>query len=175
MGRGTRRGMSPTAPARASGYRLAPWLGVAAIVILLDQITKLAIARTFSLGETRPLTPFFSLVLAHNRGAAFSMFDNAGGWQSHALLAVGVLASLFIVYLLARHGSQRLFSCALALILGGALGNVIDRVAHGHVVDFLLFHWRDWYFPAFNVADSAISVGAALLVLDELLRVRRER
>ena len=155
--------------------RLAPWLGLAVIVILLDQFTKLVITKAFALGQTRPVAPFFSLVLAYNRGAAFSMFDNAGGWQSTALLAVGIAASLFIVYLLSRHGGQRLFSCALALILGGALGNVIDRIAHGHVVDFLLFHWRDWYFPAFNVADSAITVGAVLLVLDELLRVRRGR
>ncbi|HUN93128.1 MAG TPA: signal peptidase II [Burkholderiaceae bacterium] len=159
----------------SAGRNLAPWLGVAAIVILADQYTKLVIAKAFSLGETRPVTSFFSLVLAYNRGAAFSMFDNAGGWQSKALLGVGVAASLFILYLLARHGSQRLFGCALALILGGALGNVVDRVVHGHVIDFLLFHWRDWYFPAFNVADSAISVGAALLILDELLRVRRSR
>ena len=86
---------------------------------------------------------------------------------------MGIAACLFILYMLARHGSQRLFSGALALILGGALGNVLDRLLHGHVIDFLLFHYRQWEFPAFNVADSAITIGAALLILDELLRVRR--
>ena len=101
------------------------------------------------------------------------MFDGGGGWQARVLTVVGIAACLFILYLLARHGSQRLFSIALALILGGALGNVVDRLLYGHVVDFLLFHYRMWEFPAFNVADSSITCGAVLLILDELLRVRR--
>jgi signal peptidase II len=158
---------------RSAAGNLAPWLGLATAVILADQYTKLVVEKAFALGESRPVTSFFSLVLAHNRGAAFSMFADAGGWQDHAFLAVGIGASLLIVYLLGRHGRQRLFSCALALILGGALGNVVDRALHGHVIDFLLFHWRNWYFPAFNVADSAICCGAGLLVIDELRRVRR--
>jgi signal peptidase II len=152
---------------------LVRWLGLAALVILADQYTKLVIEKAFALGETRPVTSFFSFVLAHNRGAAFSMFANASGWQDRVLLAVGVVASALIIVLLARHGRQRVFGAALALILGGALGNVLDRLLHGHVIDFLLFHWRNWYFPAFNVADSAITAGAGLLLLDELLRVRR--
>ncbi len=155
------------------GQRLAPWLGVAMVIVAADQFTKIVIEHAFHLGDVRPVTAYFSLVLAHNRGAAFSMFDSGGSWQAHALTVIGIVACLFILYLLARHGSQRLFACALALILGGALGNVVDRLAHGHVIDFLLFHYREWEFPAFNVADSAITIGAGLLILDELLRVRR--
>ena len=155
--------------------KLAPWLGLAALIVLLDQATKLAIERVFDYGDVHPVTSFFNLVLTYNKGAAFSFLAGASGWQKQFLTVIGVGASLFIVYLLARHGTQRLFSLALALILGGAVGNVIDRVAHGHVIDFLDFHWRGWHWPAFNVADSAIVCGAALLILDELLRVRRSK
>jgi len=155
------------------GQRLLPWFGVALLIVAADQFSKMVIEKAFHLGDVRPVTAYFSLVLAHNRGAAFSMFDGGAGWQAHALTVVGIAACLFILYMLARHGSQRLFCGALALILGGALGNVLDRLLHGHVIDFLLFHYRQWEFPAFNVADSAITIGAALLILDELLRVRR--
>jgi signal peptidase II len=155
--------------------KLAPWLGLAALIVLLDQATKLAIERVFDYGDVRPVTGFFNLVLTYNKGAAFSFLAGASGWQKHFLTTIGIVASLFILYLLARHGTQKLFSLALALILGGAVGNVIDRIAHGHVIDFLDFHWRGWHWPAFNVADSAIVCGAALLILDELLRVRRTR
>jgi signal peptidase II len=162
--------------ARGSGgwvANLAPWIGAAAVVVAADQFTKIVVEHAMHLGDARPLTSYFSLVLAHNRGAAFSMFDSDTPWHGHALTVVGIAACAFILYLLARHGSQRLFSTALALILGGATGNVVDRLMHGHVIDFLLFHYHQWDFPAFNVADSAITVGAVLLVLDELLRVRR--
>ncbi len=118
---------------------------------------------------------FFDLTLVFNRGAAFSMLASAGGWQRWFFVAIGSAATVFIVIMLWRHGSQKLFSLALCLILGGAIGNVIDRVYRGEVVDFLLFYWRSWHFPAFNVADSAITIGAALLIIDELLRVRRSR
>jgi len=154
---------------------LAPWLGLAAVVALLDQITKLAIERLFDYGDVHPVTSFFNLVLTYNKGAAFSFLAGASGWQMQFLTAIGILASLFILFLLARHGTQKLFSLALALILGGAVGNVIDRIAYGHVIDFLDLHWRGWHWPAFNVADSAIVCGATLLVLDELLRVRRAK
>ncbi len=157
------------------GQKLAPWLAVATVVVLLDQLTKVTIERLFSYGDVLPVTGFFNLVLTYNKGAAFSFLASASGWQKQLLTAFGIVASLFIVYLLARHGTQRLFSLALALILGGAVGNVIDRLAYGHVIDFLDFHWRGWHWPAFNVADSAIVCGAALLILDELLRVRRSR
>jgi signal peptidase II len=155
--------------------KLAPWLGLAALVVLLDQGTKMAIERVYDYGDVHPVTGFFNLVLTYNKGAAFSFLAGASGWQKHFLTAIGVVASVFILYLLARHGTQKLFSLALALILGGAVGNVIDRIAYGHVIDFLDLHWRGWHWPAFNVADSAIVCGAALLILDELLRVRRAK
>lgn len=154
---------------------LWPWLGIALAVILLDQITKTMIAGTMQLGDARRITSFFDIVRAHNRGAAFSFLSDASGWQRWFFIGLGLAAAVFIVWMLKKHGGQRLFGWALALILGGALGNVIDRLLHGHVIDFVQVHWRSAYFPAFNVADSAISVGAGLLILDELLRVRRGR
>jgi signal peptidase II len=155
--------------------KLAPWLGLAAAIVAIDQLTKVTIERLFDYGDVHPVTGFFNLVLTYNKGAAFSFLAGASGWQKEFLTGIGIVASLVIVYLLARHGAQKLFSLALALILGGAIGNVIDRIAHGHVIDFLDFHWRGWHWPAFNVADSAIVCGAALLIVDELLRVRRAR
>ena len=152
-----------------------PWLAVSLIVIVLDQLTKTVIAQTFVLGDVRTITPFFDIVRAHNTGAAFSFLAGAGGWQRWFFIGLGTAAAFFIVWMLKRHGGQRLFAWALALILGGAVGNVVDRILHGHVIDFIQVHWGRSYFPAFNVADSAISVGAALLILDELLRVRRSR
>jgi signal peptidase II len=153
---------------------MAPWLGIAFIVILLDQLSKITITKLFALGEEKVITSFFNLVLAYNYGAAFSFLDKAGGWQRHMFTAIGIGAALYIIYLLKRNSGQRLFCWALALILGGALGNVIDRIAYGHVVDFLDFHWQGFgHFPAFNIADSAICIGAALFVLDELRRVNK--
>ena len=165
----------PLAKPKTWTQRLLPWLALALAVILADQASKIVIERLFNYGDSRAVTSFFNLVLTYNRGAAFSFLAGASGWQDEFLTAVGIGASIFIVYLLARHGNQKLFSTALALILGGALGNVIDRVAYGHVIDFLDFHWRGWHWPAFNLADSAIVAGAALLILDELLRVRRAK
>jgi signal peptidase II len=151
------------------------WLGIAFAVIVLDQLTKAIIAARFQLGDVLRITPFFDIVRAHNRGAAFSFLNDASGWQRWFFVGLGIAAAIFIVWMLKRHGGQRLFGWALALILGGALGNVIDRLLHGHVIDFIQVHWQGAYFPSFNVADSAISIGAALLVLDELRRVRRGR
>jgi signal peptidase II len=148
-------------------HGLGPWLGLAVIWILLDQLTKVAILKTFAYGESRPITGFY------NRGAAFSFLAAAGGWQRWFFTALGVAAALFIVWLLKRHSGQKLFCFALALILGGALGNVIDRVIYGHVVDFLDFYLHTYHWPAFNVADCGICIGAVLLVIDELRRVRR--
>lgn len=155
--------------------RMVPWAAVAAVVVLIDQLTKYLVERTFDYGDVEPVTGFFNLVLTYNKGAAFSFLASASGWQAHFLTGVGIAASLFILYLLGRHGHQRLFSLALALILGGAIGNVIDRIAYGHVIDFLDFHASGWHWPAFNMADSAIVGGAMLLVVDELLRVRRAK
>jgi signal peptidase II len=158
-----------------SWRRVLPWVALAALIVLVDQLTKIVVERTFDYGDVRPVTGFFNLVLTYNKGAAFSFLASASGWQANFLTGVGIAASLFILYLLAKHGEQRLFSLALSMILGGALGNVIDRLAYGHVIDFLDFHVGGWHWPAFNMADSAIVGGAMLLVLDELLRVRRAK
>jgi signal peptidase II len=152
---------------------LTPWLGIAILVILADQLTKIAIAKLFTYGESLPLTSFFNLVLAYNKGAAFNFLAAESGWQRYFFTGMGIVAALFIVYLLKRHAGQRLFCWALSLVLGGAIGNVIDRIMYGHVIDFLDVHIGTWHWPAFNVADSAICVGAALFVLDELRRVNR--
>jgi signal peptidase II len=153
--------------------RLVPWLGIALAIILLDQFTKTLILGYFQLGDSRTVAPFLNIVRVHNSGAAFSFLAGTSGWQRWFFTAVGVVAAVFIIWLLRSHAGQKLFSFALALILGGAIGNVVDRLMHGYVVDFVQVHWRGWYFPAFNVADSAITVGAVCLVLDELLRVRK--
>jgi signal peptidase II len=148
--------------------RIAPWLALAALLALADQASKYAISSSLRLGEVREVAPFFNLVLAHNRGAAFSFLADAGGWQRALFIGIAVVATAAIVALLAGHSSERLFCVGLALILGGALGNLWDRVALGHVVDFLDFHALGWHFWAFNLADSTITVGAGLLILDGL-------
>ena len=158
------------------------WLGIALVVLLIDQITKLLIVDSFDWGDSQPITAYFNLVRVHNSGAAFSMLSSASGWQRWFFTGIGVVAAGFILWMLRSHPTQKLFCFALALVLGGAVGNVIDRLAYGHVIDFLDFHWGflaplfyQGHFPAFNVADSAISVGAVCLILDELLRVRRSK
>lgn len=164
----------------AAGSGLLPWLGLALLIIVSDQLSKTLIIGSFELGDSHTVTSFFNLVRVHNPGAAFSFLADASGWQRWFFVGLGLAATVAIVWMLKSHGGQRLFSLALSLILGGALGNVIDRLLHGHVIDFLQFHW-DWlepmfyggYFPSFNIADSAITVGAVLLIIDELLRVRR--
>jgi signal peptidase II len=150
----------------AAKVELKSWLSLAALIIALDQTSKLWISAHFIYGESLRVTDFFNLVLAHNSGAAFSFLNDAGGWQRWMFSAIAILAAVWIVRLLRQHAHETLFCFALALILGGALGNLIDRVAYGYVVDFLDFYWGSLHFPAFNVADSAISVGAVLLVLD---------
>ena len=144
------------------------WLGVAFAVIVADHLTKWWVSSTLDYQEAIPVLPFFSLVLVHNTGAAFSFLADAGGWQRWFFIAIGLVATVIIVRLLKQHAHQPRLAFALALVLGGALGNVIDRVVLGHVVDFLYFHYQDFSWPAFNVADSAISVGATLLIWDSL-------
>jgi signal peptidase II len=167
---------------RTRGASVWPWLGLAAILILIDQFTKTLIVGHYQLGDVTPVTGFFDVVRAHNTGAAFSFLASAGGWQRWFFTGIGVAAAIFITWMLRSHPGQKLFCFALACVLGGAVGNVIDRVMYGYVVDFLQFHWdflkplfHGGNFPAFNVADSAITVGASCLILDELLRVRQSR
>jgi signal peptidase II len=142
------------------------WLTLATVLVVLDQLTKLAITRSIAYGAGIEITPFFNLVLVHNKGAAFSFLAGAAGWQRELFIAIATVAIAWVVYLLRRHPRQTLFCFALSLILGGAIGNVIDRVWLGAVVDFLDFHAAGHHFPAFNVADSAITCGAAALVWD---------
>ena len=158
-----------------SGASMWPWLAWAVFLFVADQITKTLILGNYRLGDGTFITSFFNIVRAHNTGAAFSFLADAGGWQRWLFTGIGVAATIFIVWQLRAHPGQKLFSFALSSILGGAVGNVVDRLMHGYVVDFLQFHYAGWYFPSFNIADSAITVGAACLILDELLRVRRER
>ncbi|OIP16587.1 MAG: signal peptidase II [Comamonadaceae bacterium CG_4_9_14_3_um_filter_60_33] len=162
-------------PFSPGGVSVLAWLGWAMLILVADQFTKVMIMGYYQLGDSTPATSFFNIVRVHNSGAAFSFLAGAGGWQRWFFTAIGVGAALLMVWLLKKHASQKLFAFAIASILGGAVGNVIDRVLYGYVVDFLDFYWRGWHFPAFNVADSAITVGAACLILDELLRVRRGR
>ena len=164
----------------APSTNLAAWLGLALIILLADQFTKVLIVGYYKLGDSTFVTSFFNVVRVHNEGAAFSFLAGAGGWQRWFFTAIGLAAAVFIIWMLKSHPGQKLFSFAMACILGGAIGNVIDRMVYGYVVDFLQFHW-DWlkpvfsggYFPSFNIADSAISIGAVCLILDEILRVKR--
>ena len=150
------------------------WLAVSLAVIAADQISKSLLIDLLHPGDERVLTPFFSLVLTFNTGAAFSFLRDAGDWTRYLFSAVAIAVALLIVWLL-RRGGDAWYCTGLALILGGGLGNLWDRLTLGHVVDFLLFHWRHWYYPAFNLADSAITAGAALLIFDSLRPRRKPR
>ena len=144
------------------------WFLLSAIVIALDLYTKHLVQSALAYGEHLTITSFFDLVLFHNQGAAFSFLANAGGWQRIFFSVFALVAAGIIVHLLRKHPDQKLFCFALSLILGGALGNLWDRVTLGYVVDFLYFHYHDYYWPAFNIADSAISVGVVPLLWDGL-------
>ena len=174
--------MAARGSSSSSGTSLWLWLGLAVVVILADQVTKTLIVGWLQLGDSRPVTGYFNLVRAHNAGAAFSFLADADGWQRWFFVAVGGIASGFIVWMLRSHPTQKLFCFAVSMIMGGALGNVVDRLLHGHVIDFLQFRFgflqplfSGGYFPSFNLADSAITLGAACLILDEILRVRQAR
>jgi signal peptidase II len=151
---------------REGRRRLVRWMTLALLVAVLDQWTKHLILASCQAGEVRQITEFFNLVLAYNKGAAFSFLSDAAGWQRPAFIAIAVGAIVLIVWLLARSPGQRAFCAGLSLILGGAIGNVWDRLLLGHVVDFLDVHAAGYHWPAFNVADSAITAGAVLLILD---------
>jgi signal peptidase II len=167
---------------KASSKGMLVWLGLAFAILLADQFTKVLILGYYRPGEGTYVTSFFNIVRVHNTGAAFSFLANAGGWQRWFFTAVGLGAAAFILWMLRSHHGQKLFAFSLSCLLGGAVGNVVDRLLHGYVVDMLDFHWRflsplfpGGHFPAFNLADAAITAGAVGLILDEILRVRRAR
>ena len=147
-------------------YQWLRWLTISVIVLLLDQLTKYAITATFQDNESKVILPFFNLVLAHNTGAAFSFLAGASGWQREFFIVVSVVISGVLLWMLRQQHANRLLATALALVLGGAFGNLVDRVLHGYVIDFIQLHAFGHAWPAFNVADSAICVGAALLIWD---------
>ena len=161
-------------PVGKSGWR---WLPLAALLVVADQASKAWIEARYLLGESNPVLPVLDIVRLHNPGAAFSFLAGAGGWQRWFLSALAIAVSVGIVWWLRQMhaGRERLLAIAFALILAGALGNVIDRIEHGYVVDFIHAHWQGAYFPAFNIADMAISVGAGLMLLDAFLDWRRGR
>ena len=150
------------------------YLSISALVIAVDLYTKHLIQQAFVFGDLRPVTSFFDLVRYHNQGSAFGFLNDAGGWQKWFFNAIGIVASIVIIYLLKKHTSEKLFCLGLALVLGGAIGNLYDRITLGYVVDFLNFHINNYYWPAFNVADSAICVGVALLLWDSFKTEKQE-
>jgi signal peptidase II len=147
---------------------MTKWLALSALTVVADQLTKYAAVHALAGGKAIEVTPFFNLVLVYNAGAAFSFLSDAAGWQRGLFIAIALIASVWIVFLLRKYPHQRLFALALSLVLAGAVGNVIDRIAIGAVIDFLDFHALGYHWPAFNVADSAITCGAALLIWDAL-------
>jgi len=147
------------------------WLALSAAVVALDQWTKWLVTTHFDEFDSIVLLPILELMRLHNEGAAFSFLADASGWQRWVFVVLGIGVSIALAVWLTRLPArgQSLLALALSLVMGGAIGNVIDRIRYGHVVDFIRVHYEQWYFPAFNVADSAISIGAALLILDSLL------
>lgn len=158
--------MRNSEPGRNLEFRNLHWLWLSLVVLLLDLWTKSLAENALQLYQRIEVLPFFNFTLAYNSGAAFSFLADAGGWQRWFFTAIALVASVVIVGWLLKLRGERMVAIALALILGGALGNLWDRVMLGHVVDFLDFHWAGYHFPAFNIADSAITVGAVLLIID---------
>ena len=167
--------MSNTQTSSAGFGRIWPWLLWALVIIGVDQITKQIILAHYQLGDWTPITSFFNIVRAHNTGAAFSFLAGADGWQRWLFVGIVAVATVLIVWQLRKNPNEKMFCLSLSSILGGAIGNVVDRLQHGYVVDFLDFFWGRSHFPAFNVADMAITLGAVLLILDEVLRARRAK
>ena len=154
---------------RRPRFFMGKWLGLSALVIVLDQLTKYLAEAKLVYAEPLAVIPSFNLILLYNRGAAFSFLSDAAGWQRWFFVTISLSASVFLVFWLRKLGpQQRLLALALSLVLGGAVGNLIDRLVLGHVIDFIQVYYRNFYWPAFNVADSAITVGAVLLVWDAL-------
>lgn len=155
------------------GGGLLPWLGIATIILLLDQVTKITANKLMTLHQSIPINSFFNITLRFNEGAAFSFLANESGWQRYFFTILGTVAAIVMIYMLKKNASERLFCWAISLILGGAVGNVIDRIAYGHVIDFLDVHVAGMHWPAFNIADSAICIGAILFIWDEFRRVNK--
>ncbi len=163
----------PIISASTGGGKLLPWLGIATIILLLDQLTKITITKMMTFRQTIVITDNFNLYFTFNPGAAWGILADQSGWQRHFFTVIGIGAAAFIIVMLKKNGAQRLFCWALSLILGGAIGNVIDRIAYGKVVDFLDVHAFGWHWPTFNIADAAICIGAGLFILDEFRRVNK--
>ncbi|HVC50156.1 MAG TPA: signal peptidase II [Burkholderiales bacterium] len=148
--------------------KILPWLVLSALIIIVDYLSKIAVSHWLGNGQTVVFSPFISFTLAWNQGAAFSFLASAGGWQKVFFIGLALLASIIILVLLVRHARNYRFCFALSLILGGALGNMLDRLLYGHVIDFIQLHYGAHYWPTFNVADSAITLGAVLLIVQDL-------
>ena len=155
--------------------RAVHWFGLAGLIVILDRITKTVVLDTFAPGESRVVADYFNLVLVFNKGAAFSFLATAQGWQTPFFGAIAVVASLIIGFLIYKNQNKRLFCCGLGFILGGALGNLYDRLVYGQVVDFLDFHAAGWHWPAFNIADAAITIGAGILIAESFMHREESR
>ncbi len=152
------------------------WLGVAGLVVVLDQLTKQIADALLSYNDPLVLLPIFNFTLRYNTGAAFSFLADSGGWQRWFFSVIAVVVSVILVAWLKRLPRTALWEAlGISLILGGAIGNLIDRLLFGYVIDFIEFHYQHWYWPAFNVADSAITVGVTVLILDSLFRAKVKR
>ncbi len=149
------------------------WMGLASLLLILDQLTKIIAKNNLFENVSQPVTSFLNWTLVYNSGAAFSFLAQAGGWQRWFFTGLGIIAALVMIWLIRKNASQRVFSLALSLLLSGAIGNVIDRIAYGAVVDFIDVHYMGWHWPAFNIADSAITIGVILLIFDEIKRVNK--
>jgi signal peptidase II len=149
------------------------WMGLSSFLLILDQLTKIIAKGSLFEGVSQPVTGFLNWTLVYNSGAAFSFLAQAGGWQRWFFTVVGIIAALIMIWLIRKNTNQKIFSLALSLVLSGAIGNVIDRIIYGAVVDFVDIHYMGWHWPAFNIADSAITIGVILLVVDEIKRVNK--
>lgn len=149
------------------------WLGLSSLLLILDQLTKVIAKNSLFEGISQPVTSFLNWTLVYNSGAAFSFLAQAGGWQRWFFTGVGIIAALIMIWLIRKNSHQTIFSLALSLVLSGAIGNVIDRIIYGAVVDFVDVHYMGWHWPAFNIADSAITIGVILLIVDEIKRVNK--
>lgn len=151
------------------------WLILAIIIIIADQLSKAWAVDALIFEQSRPLTSFLNLALVYNTGAAFGFLASSGGWQLYVFATLAIIASIILIVLLHKHQKEKRSACAFSLILGGAIGNLIDRFNHGYVVDFIDFYYKNYHWPAFNVADSAICIGAVLIVIDSLWPPKRAK